>query len=103
MIQNPVESANALEKLADIVGKKTLVMWCIVTTFTTGYLFLQVSKTTESRITEQKAAYERIVEEVKGIRETTEKNTKSINLTNSKIDTTLIDAQETLNKLKNKR
>lgn len=102
MIQNPVESANALEKLADIVGKKTLVMWCIVTTFTTGYLFLDGRKTTESRITEQKDAYERIVEEIKGIKKTTEENKKSINLTNSKIDTTLIDAQETLNKLKNK-
>ena len=102
MIQNPVESANALEKLADIVGKKTLVMWCIVTTFTTGYLFLDGRKTTESRITEQKEAYERIVEEIKGIKETTEENKKSINLTNSKIDTTLLDAQETLNKLKKK-
>lgn len=102
MIQNPVESANALDKLADIVGKKTLVMWCIVTTFTTGYLFLDGRKTTESRITEQKDAYERIVEEIKGIKKTTEENKKSINLTNSKIDTTLIDAQETLNKLKNK-
>lgn len=102
MIQNPVESANALEKLADIVGKKTLVMWCIVTTFTTGYLFLDGRKTIESRITEQKNAYERIVEEIKGIKKTTEENKKSINLTNSKIDTTLIDAQETLNKLKNK-
>lgn len=102
MIENPVESVNALEKLADIVGKKTLVMWCIVTTFTTGYLFLDGRKTTESRITEQKEAYERIVEEIKGIKKTTEENKKSINLTNSKIDTTLIDAQETLNKLKNK-
>lgn len=100
MIENPVESVNALEKLADVIGKKTLVMWCIVTTFTTGYLFLQVSKTTESRITEQKAAYERIVDEIKGIRITTEENKKSINLTNSKIDTTLIDAQKTLDKLK---
>lgn len=102
MIQNPVESANALEKLADIVGKKTLIMWCIVTTFTTGYLFLDGRKTTESRITEQKDAYERIVEEIKGIKKTTEENKKSINLTNSKIDTTLINTQETLNKLKNK-
>ena len=102
MIQNPVESANALDKLADIVGKKTLVMWCIVTTFTTGYLFLDERKTTESRITEQKDAYERIIEEIKGIKKTTEENKKSINLTNSKIDTALIDAQETLNKLKNK-
>ena len=102
MIQNPVESVHALEKLADIVGKKTLVMWCIVTTFTTGYLFLDERKITESRITEQKEAYERIVEEIKGIKKITEENKKSINLTNSKIDTTLIDAQETLNKLKNK-
>ena len=102
MIQNPVESANALEKLADIVGKKTLIMWCIVTTFTTGYLFLDGRKTTESRITEQKDAYERIVEEIKGIKKTTEENKKNINLTNSKIDTTLINTQETLNKLKNK-
>lgn len=100
MIQNPVESVNALEKLANVIGKKTLVMWCIVTTFTTGYLFIDGRKTDEARLVEQKAAYERIVEEIKGMKKVQAENKKNIEETVPRIDTIINDAQETLNKLK---
>lgn len=103
MIQNPVETVNALEKLADIIGKKTLVMWCIVTTFTTGYLFIDGRKTQETRISEIKISNEKLIEEIKGIRKITNENKLQIDSTIPKLDTTINNVNQTLINLKNKK
>lgn len=103
MIQNPVETVNALEKLADIIGKKTLVMWCIVTTFTTGYLFIDGRKTQETRISEIKISNEKLIEEIKGIRKITNEHKLQIESTIPKLDTTINNVNQTLINLKNKK
>lgn len=101
MLTNPEEKVNALTKLADLVGKQTLVMWCILTTFTTGYLFHNNNELQNTRINEIKTSNERLVEEVKGMRIIQEKNAEKINSTVPKLDTTISDVKETLEQLKN--
>jgi len=102
MIINPIEKVNALSKLADIVGKKTLVMWCIVATFTSGYFFLKYDSVQDKRISEISAGYERLFKEVKGIKEIQKSNAEMIDSITPRLDTTLNNVQQTLKRL-NKR
>jgi len=102
-IDNPEEKVNALTKLADLIGKKTLVMWCILTTFTTGYLFVDVRTITQDRINEIKESNERLVGEIKGIKIMTEQNKKSINSTIPKLDTTINNVNKTLENINNNK
>lgn len=103
MIQNPKESVDALSKLADILGKKTVVLWAIVTTFTTGYLFLDGRKTQETRINEIKQSNERLIEEVKGIKQTAHQTKIQVDSAIPKLDTTISAVNNTLKQIKNKR
>lgn len=100
MLENPEEKVNALSKLADLIGKKTLVMWCILTTFTTGYLFLKLDGVQNRRITETAAGYERLVEEIKGIKKVQKENAEKIDSTIPRLDTTINDVKNTLKRLK---
>ena len=97
------EKVNALTKLADLVGKKTLVMWCILTTFTTGYLFINNNELQNTRINEIKISNERLVEEIKGIKQVQKDNTDKIDSTIPKLDTTIDNVRQTLKKLKSRQ
>lgn len=99
MLQSAEEKVNALTKLADLIGKKTLVMWSIVTTFTTGYLFIDGRKTQESRINEIKESNERLIKEIKEIKENAKEATIKIDETKQNVDTTIINIKKTLNKI----
>ncbi len=101
MLSNPEEKVNALTKLADLIGKQTLVMWCIIMTFTTGYLFIKYDGAQDKRITENSAGYERLVEEIKGIKKVQKENAEKIDVTIPKLDTTIKDVRQTLKRLKN--
>lgn len=103
MLENPIEKVNALVKLADVVGKKTLVMWCLFTTFTSGYFFVKYDRVQNKRINENSAGYERLVEEIKGIKKIQLDNTNEIKSTIPKLDTTITNVEETLKRLKNKK
>lgn len=102
MINNVDEKVNALTKLANLVGKETLVMWAILTTFTTGYLFIDGRKTQETRITEIKQSNERLIEEVKGIKKTTHETKLQVDSTIPKLDTTINKVNQTLKSIKRK-
>lgn len=90
---------NILTKVADLIGKKTLVMWCILTTFTTGYLFLENNKLHSQRLDQMEQSYERLVDEIKGIKHLQNKNAIKIDSTSSKIDTTIENVKQTLKRL----
>lgn len=97
---NPTEAVNTLTKLADLVGKQTLVIWCIVTTFSTGYLYVAHDKSQESRIKENKASYEMVIEEIKGIKKTTAETKEKVDSTIPKLDSTIINVNQTMGELK---
>lgn len=104
MVENAEEKVNALTKLANLVGKQTLVMWCILTTFTTGYLFVD-GKSTERqlndlRIKELKEAQAKLIQEIKEVKED-QKNTKvQFNKFGKKIDTLVDKASEKLENMR---
>ena len=107
MLENVEEKVNALTKLADLIGKQTLVMWCIVTTVTTGYLYFKYDLSQEKRITENSAGYERLVKEMREVREeqkvikTDAKETKEqVNNTIPKLDTLINKTTETIENIK---
>lgn len=102
MIQNPIEKINALSKLADLIGKKTLVMWCIFTTFTSGYFFIKYDKVQDKRLSENSASYERLVGEIKGIKQVQKDNSAKIDSALPKLDTTIHNVEKTLNKINKK-
>lgn len=102
MLENPEEKVNALTKLADLIGKKTLVMWCIATTFTSGYFFTKYDAVQDKRLNENAAGYERLVGEIKGIKEAQKQNAQKIDSTIPKLDTTIRDVRQTLKRLKDK-
>lgn len=104
MLENVEEKVNALTKLADLIGKKTLVMWCIITTFTTGYLFID-GRTTErqlnsARITEIKESNDKLVKEIKGIKEDAKQTKAKVDSTMPRLDTLIDKANNKLNKIK---
>ena len=100
---NPIEKVNALTKLADLIGKKTLVMWCILTTFTTGYLFVDVRTITQDRINEIKESNKILIEEIKGVKFTSEENKKSIESTIPRLDTAIKNVNKTLKNINNNK
>lgn len=102
-MQQIEEKVNALSKIADLVGKKTLVMWCILTTFTTGFLYIESRNERDKRITENSAAYERLVEEIKGIKHTTDENKKQIDSRIPRLDTAIENVNQTLLDIKQKK
>jgi hypothetical protein len=89
MLNNLNETATGLSKIANLISKETLVMWCIFTTFTTGYLFVDGRKTQEIRITELKESQVKLLEEVKGIKQVQQYQKDIIDSTASKVDTTI--------------
>lgn len=102
MLTNPEEKVNALTRLADIIGKQPLVIWCIITTFSTGYLFTDNNKLQNTRIDEIKLSNERLVEEIKGIKKVQQDQVEKIDSTLPKLDTTIYNVKQTLNKLNRK-
>lgn len=100
MIQNPVESVDALTKLADVIGKKTLVMWAILTTFTTGYLFIRNDKLQDKLLNTQEAGYERLINRIDKVEKTSNYNKEQIDSTLPKLDTTIFEVREKLKEIK---
>ena len=99
---NIEEGANALGKVANLIGKKTLVMWCIVTTFTTGYLYFKTNDLQDKRLTEMKEANDKLVAEIRNIKATTEETKLKVDSTIPKLDTTILNVKQTLDKINNK-
>lgn len=97
---NVEEKVNALTRIADLIGKQTLVMWCIVTTFTTGYLYIDTNKLQESRINEIKQSNERLVEEIKGIKQLQKETKKQVDSAIPKLDYTLDNAEQLIKDMK---
>jgi len=97
MLENVEEKVTALTKLADLVGKQTLVMWCIVTTFTTGYLFIDGRNTerelNKAMISEIKASQDKLVEKM-------EETQNRVNNQLPRLDTLINNASQTIKDIK---
>lgn len=89
MITNPEESANALTKLADLVGKQTLVVFLMITIFTTGFLYLENREIQELRLKEMNKGHDKLIEEIKN----------KVDKTIPELDTTIYSVRKTLNEL----
>lgn len=100
MLKNLNETATGLQKIAGLISKETLVMWCIFTTFTTGYLFIDGRQTQEIRITELKQSQDKLIDEIKGIKKMQEYTAGIIDSTTNKVDTTINNINKKLEKIK---
>jgi len=98
MLEDLNGKADALSKIADLVGKKTVVMWAMLTTFTTGYLYydskVEERRLNDVRIEELKQSQKDLINTVQGM-----KHKQDIYI--PKLDTTLKNANKTLQKLNN--
>lgn len=104
MLENAEEKVNALTKLADLVGKKTLVMWCILTTFTTCYLFYD-GRTTERqlnaiRIQELKESQSTLIKKMENMERQNKETKVEFNRTKDKLDTLVDKASQKLEDMK---
>lgn len=102
MINNVEEKVTALTKLADLVGKQTLVMWAIITTFTTGYLFIRNDKLQDKLYITQGQGYERLINRIDKVEAITNHNKNQIDSTIPKLDTTIYQVKEKLKNIKRK-
>lgn len=97
------EKVGVLSKLADVVGKKTLAVWAIMTTLTTGYLFIENKTLHNKLLSVTGSGYERLIDEIKGIRHTTQETKSKVDSTIGKLDTTITNAKETLDDLQKRK